>query len=266
MGGPGLFNNDYLKRAIPAATHAAHGRRQDPRGACIESAGQLADGLMSVDPAEPRQRDVAAIRLDPDCPGGEPHRPARQVPGLEPREPNGLPSPLSAPRLGPGIQRAGQSIETRVVGLFAVGLPPWRYRVLTPIPRLAQRSQRPSLCRCQIRLTYPVGAFGSALISDRPYKCQHVIEREPGRTAMRLQQPYLGWRRIQRKPIRLRGPPCRNLKPRHERPHRQGKERSVYWARHPRCQTGPTKQARRHSTPLARRDSRSASPMPSSSV
>jgi hypothetical protein len=141
---------------------------------------------------------VVVVRRDADGTGREPHRSCRTILGLEPGEPHRSAGVLTVPRLRPPLQRTGQPVHTRVVGLFAVGRPPWRHIALGVVPRLAQFGQRPSLCRGQLGFAEAVRAFGGPLVQIVLDHVEHVIEHEPARPTMGLQRSHLGRTGIQR--------------------------------------------------------------------
>src|SRR5712672_976914 len=67
----GVALHNASKRHQPAAPPEPDSGLKDPSCARLDPAGQLAGGLMRLDPAKAWQRDMSAVRLDPDSAGGK---------------------------------------------------------------------------------------------------------------------------------------------------------------------------------------------------
>lgn len=105
----------------------------------------------------------------PKCAGGDPITAAGSL-AMEVRESNTLTSPLAFAGLGERVERSGESVESGVVGLLGVVLPPRRrpgFHLV--VPHLAQAVEIPGN-RC-------LSLAGSALLKGPGIKCPDDVSK-----------------------------------------------------------------------------------------
>jgi hypothetical protein len=186
---------DHLagERHIPAVGHPSDGGREDPAGAALKVAGELAGRLVSLDDPDPRELDVLAVGQDPDRPRGEPA--GISAPALlEPREADSAAVAAAVPGVSPVLQRPRQAVQPRGIGFLAVVRPPGRGLVLGVVPFAPQRRQRPR------HLDLLPGRAGVQALFDQ---LKAPVVGESGPTNRRGERALLARGRVQCEPVRL---------------------------------------------------------------
>ncbi len=140
--------NQHPNTRIHPCAIAANRNRQHPRPPAPDQPLEAPGVLLRADRADHRQREVAAVGLDPHRPGAKTHPIVVAAFAFEPREPD--PSPRAPPGTGAlpvavGVHRAGDAIG---VGLLRTFAPPHRtgpsvdtHLVLDGVPAFPQRLQ-----------------------------------------------------------------------------------------------------------------------------
>src|ERR671918_1461690 len=86
---------------VPAVGLPASGGGENPGGALLQAAGNLASRLMGLEDPDPRELNVLAVGQHLDRAGGEPTRVSGAILLLEPREANRLSFAAAASRVAP---------------------------------------------------------------------------------------------------------------------------------------------------------------------
>ena len=194
VGGRDLTFNLGGEGHEPAVGRSGDGGGQNPGGALLQAAGELASRLVGLEDADTGKLDMLAVRQHLDRAGGE----AAGVPTaallLELWEADRAALAVTAPGVAPVPQSSGQSIQAGGVGLLGVLGPPWGDFVLRPVPFPPQLRQRPWHLHPRV---------GSMLVEVGLDQRQTPVVGDPGGSAMRREGTTLGRSRVEREPVGL---------------------------------------------------------------
>ena len=188
---PADFTGERHEPALPGSGDC---RRHDPCRPLLEASSELPGGLMPVNAAESRQRDVVAVGLDADGAGGEPTGLRSTTLVLPYREPHAPTDTASVLGVLPVLERPGQAIEARRVCLLRVLSPPGSRYVLGLVPFSPQLHQAPG------HLDVLPGHLGL----QAPLKqLQAPVVGESARADVAGEHASLTWGWVQGVPVRL---------------------------------------------------------------